>query len=88
MELNDSLFKEKGLHFSFKKMTCPRRGLSREEAATYIGVSPSLFDQLVKSGAMPKPIHIKSRTVWDVHQLDEYFEEFYTPNGNPWDELR
>jgi predicted DNA-binding transcriptional regulator AlpA len=88
MELNDNLRKERGLQLSLKRISSPRRGLSREEAATYIGVSPSLFDELVKSGAMPKPIRIKSRTVWDVHQLDKYFEDLSTPNDNPWDELQ
>ncbi len=31
------------------------RGLSRVEAAHYIGVSPSLFDAMVKDGRMPQP---------------------------------
>ena len=88
MELNDDLFKSKEFTFNVKKMSCPRRGLSRQEAALYIGVSPSLFDILVKSGQMPKPLRIKRRTIWDVHQLDEYFEELSAPNDNPWDELR
>ena len=28
----------------------PRRGLRREEAARYVGISPSKFDELVKAG--------------------------------------
>jgi predicted DNA-binding transcriptional regulator AlpA len=88
MELNETSPKEKGLQVSLKRISSPRRGLSREEAATYIGISPSLFDELVKSGTMPKPIRIKSRTVWGVHQLDKYFEDLSTPNDNPWDQLR
>lgn len=51
----------------------PPRGLSRVEAATYIGVSPSLFDELVRDGRMPKPTRINSRTVWDRVRLDEAF---------------
>src|SRR5262245_35528126 len=50
------------------------RGLSRNEAAEYIGVSPSLFDETVKDGRMPSPIRINSRTVWDRKQVDEAFE--------------
>jgi predicted DNA-binding transcriptional regulator AlpA len=88
MNENDDLFTSKGFSLSIKKMSCPRRGLSGEEAATYIEVSSSFFDELVKSGAMPKPIRIKTRTVWDVHQLDQYFEELSSPKDNPWDELR
>jgi predicted DNA-binding transcriptional regulator AlpA len=47
------------------------RGLSREQAAAYVGISPSLFDALVKDGRMPAPKRINSRTVWDRLQLDE-----------------
>src|SRR5690242_17745827 len=32
----------------------PPRGLSRVQAAAYVGVSPVLFDELVKDGRMPK----------------------------------
>jgi predicted DNA-binding transcriptional regulator AlpA len=62
MELNDDLFKANGLHQSIKKAFCPRRGLNRQEAAIYVGVSSSLFDDLVKSGEMPKPLRINRRT--------------------------
>jgi len=50
------------------------RGLSRIDAAIYIGISPTTFDQLVKDGRMPNPKRINSRTVWDVRRLDEAFE--------------
>jgi predicted DNA-binding transcriptional regulator AlpA len=49
------------------------RGLSRTEAAFYVGVSPTLFDQMVKDGRMPSPKRINTRTVWDKRQLDEAF---------------
>lgn len=84
MTVNDNFTSLRSSGLSLKKMSCPRRGLSCEEAATYIGVSSSLFDELIRFGAMPKPIRIKSRTVWDVHQLDQYFEEFSSPKDNPW----
>ena len=51
----------------------PPRGLSRPQAAAYIGVSPSLFDEMVKDGRMPKAVRINARTVWDRVQLDEAF---------------
>ena len=50
------------------------RGLCRKQAADYIGVSASLFDELVKDGRMPPPKRINARTVWDMRQLDEAFE--------------
>jgi predicted DNA-binding transcriptional regulator AlpA len=56
------------------------RGLSRIEAATYIGVSASLFDQMVKDGRMPGPKIINSRTVWDRHQLDLHFQNLPEKN--------
>jgi predicted DNA-binding transcriptional regulator AlpA len=51
----------------------PPRGLSRVQAAAYIGVSPSLFDEMVRDGRMPKPARINARTVWDRVKLDEAF---------------
>ena len=64
------------------------RGCSRIEAARYVGVSPSLFDQMVKDGRMPKPIRINSRTVWDRKELDGAFEDLKDePQTNPWDDV-
>jgi predicted DNA-binding transcriptional regulator AlpA len=55
-------------------LSLPPRGLSREEAAEYIGVSPSLFDNMVKDGRMPSPTRINSRVVWDRFKVDAAFE--------------
>jgi predicted DNA-binding transcriptional regulator AlpA len=49
----------------------PRRGLSRPEAARYIGVSPTLFDRAVAEGKMPKPFRLYGRVLWDIRKLDE-----------------
>jgi predicted DNA-binding transcriptional regulator AlpA len=63
------------------------RGLSRTEAASYIGVSPSLFDQMLKDGRMPAPKAINGRVVWDRYRLDEAFEALPDKGDrNPWDE--
>ena len=51
-----------------------RRGLSRVEAAGYIGVSPSTFDKLVTAGTMPPPKRILGRVIWDSHAVDRAFE--------------
>jgi predicted DNA-binding transcriptional regulator AlpA len=66
----------------------PARGLCREQAAAYVGVSPGLFDAMVKDGRMPQPKRINSRRVWDIRQLDTAFDAL--PNegdgaANPWD---
>ena len=36
-----------------------RFGLCREEAASYVGVSATLFDEIVKDGRMPKPKRVQ-----------------------------
>ncbi len=41
-----------------------RFGLSRSEAAEYVGISPTLFDELVKGGLMPPAKMMKGRRVW------------------------
>jgi predicted DNA-binding transcriptional regulator AlpA len=69
----------------------PRRGLSRVEASTYLGVSPSKFDELVKDGRMPRPRLIDSRKVWDVYELDMAFDELPRQDsssitGSSWDD--
>ncbi len=53
----------------------PPRGLSRAEAAAYIGVSPSTFDTMIRDGRMPVAKKIGARTVWDRLQLDRSFAE-------------
>jgi hypothetical protein len=52
----------------------PRRGLSREEAANYLGISPSKFDQLRKDGRVDAARLIDGRKVWDIHALDRAFD--------------
>ena len=60
-------------------VTSPRRGLNREEAAIYVGVSAAKFDELVKTGRMPAPRRIDARNIWDIRELDRYFDEL--PSG-------
>jgi predicted DNA-binding transcriptional regulator AlpA len=61
----------------------PRRGLSREEAAMYIGISSSKFDALVGEGRMPAPVRIDSRKVWDIRALDLAFDALPKEDGAP-----
>lgn len=53
----------------------PPRGLSRDEAARYIGVGATKFDELVKDGRMPKPKRLDGRAVWDRIALDLAFTD-------------
>lgn len=65
----------------------PPRGLCRVQAAAYVGVSPSLFDEMVRDGRMPKPKRINARTIWDIRKLDIAFEAIGgDEEKNPWDE--
>ena len=50
------------------------RGLCREAAARYVGVSPGKFDDKVIDGRMPGPKRIDSRKVWDIRKLDVAFD--------------
>jgi predicted DNA-binding transcriptional regulator AlpA len=75
--------------FEILPQSLPPRGLSRVEAAAYVGISPSLFDLLVKDGRMPGPKRINSRTIWDRKKLDQAFElipDGHSLDNNPWDD--
>ena len=70
--------------------TCPR-GLRREEAAKYIGVSTTKFEEMVKDGRMPPPKHIDGVRVYDVTQLDAAFDKLPggdTSDDTSWDDLK
>ena len=67
----------------------PRRGLSREEAAIYVGISATKFNEMVVDGRMPPARRVDGRKVWDVRELDLYFDdlprEINAPTGS-WDD--
>jgi predicted DNA-binding transcriptional regulator AlpA len=67
----------------------PPRGLAREAAAQYIGVSHGKFDELIADGRMPKPIQIDGRKVWDRYALDKAFDALGDALVvlNPWDKV-
>jgi predicted DNA-binding transcriptional regulator AlpA len=65
------------------------RGLSRVQAAEYIGVGVKKFDEMVGDGRMPKPKRIDGRIVWDRIKLDVAFDALDDAAGpkNEWDDL-
>lgn len=64
------------------------RGLSLPDAAAYLGVSSSLFSEMVSDGRLPPPKQINRRRVWDRRRLDEAFDMLpERPEVNPWDTL-
>jgi predicted DNA-binding transcriptional regulator AlpA len=50
--------------------TQPRRGLDHDEASLYIGVSQTVFDQMVRDGRLPSATEFDGELVWDLVQLD------------------
>ena len=50
------------------------RGMSREQAAIYVGVGTTKFDEMVADGRMPKAREIDRRRVWDRNELDACFD--------------
>ncbi|MBP7337670.1 hypothetical protein [Niveispirillum sp.] len=79
---------EKGRHSALPPNLAPR-GLSRTEAAGYVGVSATKFDQMVQDRRMPRPKRIDGRIVWDRIAIDRAFEALPDEGGqvsdNPWD---
>jgi hypothetical protein len=64
------------------------RGLRRDSAAAWIGVSASKFDQLVKTGIMPKPKRVDGMVLWDRYRLDDAFEALPDEGAvDPWNEV-
>lgn len=64
------------------------RGLNRVKAAAYVGVSSSLFEEMVADGRMPSPKTINSRRVWDRREIDASFDALpRKEESNPWDRV-
>lgn len=78
-------------HREILPASLPPRGLSREEAAAYVGVGATKFDAMVVDGRMPRPKRIDGRKVWDRLRLDSAFSALPTedgdesPSGDAWD---
>jgi hypothetical protein len=52
----------------------PRRGLSRVEAAIYLGISPSKFDELRRVGRIGPAKILDGRKLYAIEMLDEFFD--------------
>lgn len=74
--------------YPLRVIASPRRNLSREESALYVGIGSTKFDEMVKDGRMPKPFRIDGRVLWDIHDLDPAIENLKTATaGSPWDRV-
>lgn len=69
------------------------RGLRCELAAGYLGISPSLFRQLVDAGKLPRPVAISpGRQVWLREDLDASLDRLAgrapgVAEPNSWDDV-
>lgn len=64
----------------------PRRGLRREAAAMYVGVSPSKFDEMVEDHRLPRPWRFDGCVVWDIKKLDAALDSLDDEGGrSEWD---
>jgi predicted DNA-binding transcriptional regulator AlpA len=61
--------------------------MSREEAARYIGVGTTKFDEMVLDRRMPKPKRVDGRVVWDRIAIDAAFSDLPTEPENKIDEI-
>ena len=50
------------------------RGLPISDAARYLGIRETKFRELLQRGEIAQPRLIDSKRVWDVHDLDAFFE--------------
>lgn len=73
----------------FRGATMPRRGLSRDESAMYLGVGVGTFDELRAAGKVAPPRVIGNRKLWDIRDLDIAFDALPRENapapGETWD---
>jgi predicted DNA-binding transcriptional regulator AlpA len=67
----------------------PRRGLSRDESARYVGVGTTKFDEMVSDRRMPSPRRVDGRVIWDIRELDDAFDNLpHQLAQNAWDGVR
>lgn len=74
----------------------PPIGLAREEAAAFVGVSPTTFDRMIADGLMPPARRIYARKVWDADECAQWFRrlpydatsEHASDRASPYAEVR
>jgi hypothetical protein len=66
----------------------PPRGLSRDEAARYIGVGATKFDEMVADRRMPRPKRVDGRVIWDRLRIEAAFTDLpEDTKANPLDRM-
>jgi hypothetical protein len=66
----------------------PPRGMSRDEAARYIGVGATKFDEMVADRRMPRPKRVDGRVIWDRLRIEAAFSDLSEDTKvNPFDRM-
>ena len=69
-------------------LSYPPRGMSRDEAARYIGVGTTKFDEMVADGRMPRPKRVDGRVIWDRLKIEAAFTDLPEEKKvNPFDRM-
>lgn len=68
-------------------LSYPPRGMSREEAARYIGVGTTKFDEMVSDRRMPRPKRVDGRVLWDRIAIDAAFSDLPSEAENKIDAI-
>ena len=67
------------------------RGLRREDAADYVGISPTQFDKWVRDEILPKGTKEGGIKLWDRYALDEAMDAIFYPVADTemavWDDV-
>ncbi|RVK16258.1 hypothetical protein CN138_10480 [Sinorhizobium meliloti] len=69
------------------QISYPPRGLSREDAARYVGVGATKFDQMVSDRLMPRPKKVGGRVIWDRLAIDAAFSDLPEEGSNRIDDI-
>lgn len=59
----------------------PRRGLRRNDAAAFLGLSPSKFDEMIKAKRLPAGFMVDGCRIWDLRDLDLAFDVLKAGGG-------
>lgn len=62
-------------------------GLRASEAAAMLGISETMFRDLVREGRMPRPKLIRSVSVWDRRAVERAFDDLEDSAPNPFDRV-
>ena len=79
---------ERVMPTSLRSASLPRFALRRDEVAASVSISPTLLDEWIRLGKMPKGRKIRGVVLWDTQEVWEYWCKLRDEDGdrnNPFD---